>query len=164
MQTVKFSEMQKCKSLLDNFHMVSMMNTTFPKSMYFDPSYKHKYFLSAKADDHRILVAKISCINNLTTNNSQKIPKDTGTINFDEFLTMMGRKISANFEEEMKMAFKMFDKDENGYIEKDELKQMMAKLGEKLTDGEIDEMMKEADTDNDGRVNYNEFLAMMKPK
>jgi len=76
----------------------------------------------------------------------------------------MGRKISANFEEEMKMAFKMFDKDENGYIEKDELKQMMAKLGEKLTDGEIDEMMKEADTDNDGRVNYNEFLAMMKPK
>ena len=64
----------------------------------------------------------------------------------------------------MKVAFKMFDKDKNGYIERDELKQMMTKLGEKLTDGEIDEMMKEADTDNDGRVNYNEFLAMMKPK
>ena len=64
----------------------------------------------------------------------------------------------------MKMAFTMFDKDKNGYIERDELKQMMSKLGEKLTDGEIDEMMKEADTDNDGRVNYNEFLAMMKPK
>ena len=77
---------------------------------------------------------------------------------------MMGRKISANYEEEMKVAFKMFDKDKNGYIERDELKQMMTKLGEKLTDGEIDEMMKEADTDNDGRVNYNEFLAMMKPK
>ena len=76
----------------------------------------------------------------------------------------MGRKISANFEEEMKVAFKMFDKDKNGYIERDELKQMMTKLGEKLTDGEIDEMMKEADTDNDGRVNYNEFLAMMKPR
>ena len=77
---------------------------------------------------------------------------------------MMGRKISANYEEEMKVAFKMFDKDKNGYIERDELKQMMTKLGEKLTDGEIDEMMKEADTDNDGRVNYNEFLAMMKPR
>ena len=64
----------------------------------------------------------------------------------------------------MKVAFTMFDKDKNGYIERDELKQMMTKLGEKLTDGEIDEMMKEADTDNDGRVNYNEFLAMMKPK
>ena len=94
----------------------------------------------------------------------KKNPKDTGTINFDEFLTMMGRKISANFEEEMKMAFTMFDKDKNGYIERDELKQMMSKLGEKLTDGEVDEMMKEADPDNDGRVNYNEFLAMMKPK
>ena len=103
-------------------------------------------------------------VHNLTWNNSQKNPKDTGTINFDEFLSMMGRKISANFEEEMKVAFKMFDKDKNGYIERDELKQMMTKLGEKLTDGEIDEMMKEADTDNDGRVNYNEFLAMMKPK
>ena len=77
---------------------------------------------------------------------------------------MMGRKISANYEEEMNVAFKMFDKDKNGYIEREELKQMMTKLGEKLTDGEIDEMMKEADTDKDGRVNYNEFLAMMKPK
>ena len=142
-----------------------MMNIDFSWNIYFDPIYKHKYSLSAKADDCRILVEKTSCIvHNLTRNNYQKNPKDTGTINFDEFLTMMGRKISANFEEEMKMAFKMFDKDENGYIEKDELKQMMAKLGEKLTDGEIDEMMKEADTDNDGRVNYNEFLAMMKPK
>ena len=64
----------------------------------------------------------------------------------------------------MNVAFKMFDKDKNGYIEREELKQMMTKLGEKLTDGEIDEMMKEADTDKDGRVNYNEFLAMMKPK
>ena len=76
----------------------------------------------------------------------------------------MGRKISVNFEEEMKVAFEMFDKDKNGYIERDELKQMMTKLGEKLTDREIDEMMKEADTDKDGRVNYNEFLSMMKPK
>ena len=158
--------MQKVKSPLGNFHMVSMMNINFPWNMYFDPSYKHKYSLSAKADDRRILVEKTSCIivHNLTWNNSQKNPKDTGTINFDEFLSMMGRKISANFEEEMKVAFKMFDKDKNGYIERDELKQMMTKLGEKLTDGEIDEMMKEADTDNDGRVNYNEFLAMMKPK
>ena len=64
----------------------------------------------------------------------------------------------------MDVAFKMFDKDKNGYIEREELKQMMTKLGEKLTDSEIDEMMKEADTDKDGRVNYNEFLAMMKPK
>ena len=48
----------------------------------------------------------------------------------------------------------MFDKDGNGFISASELRQVMANLGEKLTDEEVDEMIREADIDGDGQVNY----------
>ena len=37
----------------------------------------------------------------------------------------------------------------------------MTNLGEKLTDEEVDEMIREADIDGDGQVNYEEFVNMM---
>ena len=40
-----------------------------------------------------------------------------GTIDFPEFLTMMARKMKdTDTEEEIKEAFRVFDKDGNGYI------------------------------------------------
>merc|ERR1712232_1141497 len=54
-------------------------------------------------------------------------------------------------------AFKAFDKDGNGYIDRDELLQTMANLGDQLTDEEIEEMIREADMDGDARINYKEF-------
>ena len=37
----------------------------------------------------------------------------------------------------------------------------MTNLGEKLTDEEVDEMIREADVDGDGQINYEEFVKMM---
>jgi len=37
----------------------------------------------------------------------------------------------------------------------------MTNLGEKLTEEEVEEMIKEADFDGDGQVNYDEFVKMM---
>ena len=40
----------------------------------------------------------------------------------------------------------------------------MTNLGEKLTDEEVDEMIREADIDGDGQINYEEFVKMMMAK
>ena len=68
----------------------------------------------------------------------------------------MARKMKdVDSEEEFHEAFKVFDKDGNGYITPAELKHVMVNLlGDDVTDKEVDEMIREVDTDSDGRVNY----------
>lgn len=68
---------------------------------------------------------------------------------------MMSKKIKdTDTEEEIRDAFKIFDKDGNGLISANELRQIMANLGEKLTDEELDEMMREADLNGDGQIDF----------
>jgi calmodulin len=91
---------------------------------------------------------------------------NNGTIDFNEFVNLMLRKKNdadegADPEKELKEAFKIFDKDGNGFISAAELRHVMTNLGEKLTDEEVDQMIKEADTNGDGQVDYNEFARMM---
>lgn len=74
-----------------------------------------------------------------------------GTIDFPEFLNLMARKMKdTDSEEELKEAFRVFDKDQNGFISAAELRHVMTNLGEKLTDEEVDEMIRETDVDGDG--------------
>ncbi|OAY42108.1 calmodulin-like protein 11 isoform X2 [Manihot esculenta] len=85
-----------------------------------------------------------------------------GTIEFGEFLNLKARKMKeTEAEEELKEAFKVFDKDQDGYISPNELRHVMINLGEKLTDEEVEQMIREADLDGDGQVNYEEFVRMM---
>ncbi|VFQ74817.1 unnamed protein product [Cuscuta campestris] len=88
-----------------------------------------------------------------------------GTIDFPEFLNLMAKKMKdTDSEEELKEAFRVFDKDQNGFISAAELRHVMTNLGEKLTDEEVDEMIREADVDGDGQINYEEFVKVMMAK
>ena len=61
----------------------------------------------------------------------------------------------------MAEAFAVFDVDKDGYITKSELHQVMNRLGENLTDEQLAAMIKEADTDGDGKINIAEFRLLM---
>ncbi len=66
---------------------------------------------------------------------------------------MMARKMKdTDSEEEIREAFKVFDRDNNGFISAAELRHVMTSIGEKLTNEEVDEMIREADQDGDGRI------------
>ena len=67
---------------------------------------------------------------------------------------MSKRGSSEETEEELREAFSLFDKDGNGFISAAELRHVLTNLGEKLTDGEVDDMIQEGDMDGDGQVNY----------
>lgn len=88
-----------------------------------------------------------------------------GSIDFPEFLTMMARKMKdTDSEEEIAEAFKVFDRNGDGKISAAELRHVLTSIGEKLSDADVDQMIKEADTNNDGEIDIQEFTLLLAAK
>ena len=86
----------------------------------------------------------------------------SGSINFPEFIALMLKKQhGGETKEEIKQAFRVFDKDGNGYVSTSDIKFVMNNLDVHFTDDELNEMVLEADIDGDGQVCFDEFYAMM---
>ncbi|CAA0805873.1 Calcium-dependent protein kinase 17 [Striga hermonthica] len=84
-----------------------------------------------------------------------------GTIDYEEFITATMHMNRMDREEHLYTAFQYFDKDNSGYITIEELEQALREFG--MEDGkDIREIINEVDSDHDGRINYDEFAAMMK--
>jgi len=92
-----------------------------------------------------------------------EVDKDGGgTIDLDEFLTMMKHKLStSDTEAELLAAFQTFDRDNSGTISADELRAMLKSLGDEMTDQEINDLIREADTDGDNNISFAEFKSIM---
>jgi calcium-dependent protein kinase len=84
-----------------------------------------------------------------------------GTIDYIEFITATMHLNRMEREDHLFKAFEYFDKDKSGYITKEELESALTKynMGDEKT---IKEIIAEVDSDNDGRINYEEFVAMMR--
>lgn len=83
-------------------------------------------------------------------------------IDFEEFLILMKSRIGERDpEKELRDAFAVFDTDGSGSIDRKELKRLMKKLGQALSEAELDAMMDEVDTNGDGEISFAEFKAMM---
>merc|ERR1719331_1449497 len=85
-----------------------------------------------------------------------------GTIEFPEFLELMKQKATEDDDADtIREAFKIFDRDKDGFISTKELKKVTTMLGQQLTKEEVEEFMKEADVDGNGKLDYDEFVKMM---
>lgn len=88
-----------------------------------------------------------------------------GAISFEEFLAEMKKRLKSwGGEQDLREVFHAFDLDGDGHISVDELKQAMAQAGEKLSQEELEAMIREADVDQDGKVNYEEFTRILTQK
>ncbi|XP_065668892.1 neo-calmodulin isoform X3 [Hydra vulgaris] len=61
----------------------------------------------------------------------------------------------------LKEAFQAFDKNDDGFISKEELTQVMFSLGHVMSTAEIDQMISLVDTDGNGLIDFKEFLSLM---
>ncbi|KAH7672613.1 Non-specific serine/threonine protein kinase protein [Dioscorea alata] len=85
-----------------------------------------------------------------------------GVLDYGEFVAVSLHLQRMANDEHLRRAFSYFDKDGNGYIEADELREALVEDG--TTDGTdvVNDIFQEVDTDKDGKINYDEFVAMMK--
>eukprot|EP00249_Psilotum_nudum_P006546 c19868_g1_i1 orf=311-1795(-) len=85
----------------------------------------------------------------------------SGTLDYLEFISATLQMNKLNKEEHLYTAFQYFDKDKSGYISVDELEQALKKHG--MGDQQsIKDILAEVDINKDGRINYDEFVTMMK--
>ncbi|CAI9091424.1 OLC1v1026457C1 [Oldenlandia corymbosa var. corymbosa] len=84
---------------------------------------------------------------------------NSGTIDYGEFIAATLHLNRVEREDHLFAAFNYFDRDGSGYITADELQQACKEFG--MDDTSLDDMIRDVDQDNDGRIDYKEFVAMM---
>jgi len=83
-----------------------------------------------------------------------------GTIDYGEFLAATLNLNKIEREENLYAAFSYLDKDKSGYLTTDELQQACNDFH--MGDMCVEDLIREVDQDNDGRIDYNEFVTMMR--
>lgn len=81
-----------------------------------------------------------------------------GKISFTDFLVLLLRRMSSSDVDEMKLAFRYFDKNGTGTVTTNQFVEMFATMGEQSSPEEIDEMLAFADPENTGKIDYIAFL------
>lgn len=82
-------------------------------------------------------------------------------IDYNTFLQILNRPHGfdpAGTAEEFIRGLQVFDKEGNGYIGQGELKYVLTSLGEKLSDEEVNELLKGVQVTTDGNINYVQFV------
>ncbi|KAK2704188.1 troponin C-like [Artemia franciscana] len=91
--------------------------------------------------------------------------KGTGKVNYDQFADIVTHFLEDEDAEamlkELKEAFRLYDKEGNGYITTGTLREILGALDDKLGPDDLDGIIAEIDTDGSGTVDFDEFMEMM---
>ncbi|KAL3317412.1 SID1 transmembrane member 2 [Cichlidogyrus casuarinus] len=86
----------------------------------------------------------------------------TGFIDMQGFLTVYAKKLREDQDEkDLREAFRVLDKNKRGEIDVEDLRWILKGLGDDLTEEEIDDMIRDTDTDGSGFVDFDEFYKLM---
>ena len=110
----------------------------------------------------------------LTEGDIRKIIKEidvdgNGSISVDEYMNNMKDKTNKDAihraliqRSSIRKEFHKYDADGSGYITKDELKQVLKKKSKiDFSEYQIQELLEDADMDDNGKIDYEEFVVMM---
>ena len=116
--------------------------------------------------DKLILLLK-SLKQNPTQNEIKELAETFGNlkINFNQFLIIMAKRIQKkNIDEDkyFRSLFDVMDRNKNGKISLEEIKYLISHSNVDISDEDIKFLTKEADSDGDGLISYDEFLIFMK--
>lgn len=100
-----------------------------------------------------------------TSKQIQKVFDELGSTNqqitFDEFIEFIKKyhlSKNKNSTDEIIGAFQVFDKNHNGVLSLSEFKHILMDLGQKFTEEEVNEIFSESDLNQDGNLDYREFV------
>ncbi|XP_055712586.1 troponin C, isoallergen Bla g 6.0101-like isoform X2 [Phlebotomus papatasi] len=93
-------------------------------------------------------------------------PRNTGKLNFEQFCALAGDYVDVEedqdaIREELREAFRMYDKYGVGYLTTDVLRDILHELDDKITEEDLDMMIDEIDADGSGTVDFEEFMEVM---
>jgi len=82
-----------------------------------------------------------------------------GRIQFTEFLQLMNKRVKSDVPlDTLRAAFRALDEKSTGKVHAGELRYVLTGLGDRLSNDEVDEILKEVGTDADGHIDYEQLL------
>lgn len=88
-----------------------------------------------------------------------EITKEFGdSVTMDQFLTYMRKPYTGPTEDDLRAALQAFDGSDSGYLKAAEITSLLVTLGEKMSDAEVAQIMKEVEVDAEGRVKIDDFV------
>lgn len=112
----------------------------------------------------RMMGVKIS-EKNLAEVISETDEDGSGQLEFEEFVSLAAKFLVEEDEEslkaELKEAFRIYDKEGQGYITTQVLREILIEIDGKLTSDDLDGIIEEVDEDGSGTLDFDEFMAMM---
>ncbi|KAK7485681.1 hypothetical protein BaRGS_00023130, partial [Batillaria attramentaria] len=88
---------------------------------------------------------------------------DSGYLCYDEYVQIINKHMTPvqDVKIQLEQAFLVFDRDKSGYLNLEELREVLCSMGEPLTYKEAQQVLDAVDVNHDGKVSRSEFVEFL---